>query len=162
MRIVNQLLIFGCGDAAGKYGRSDLGPGAVLRMAHMPRGAIPRASAIAAMKATSAAVLASTIIVAGCASGPGQLLFESPKIVEYLDGQYQRLASCTYKQLGRYDNQLQTTDLRERRAVKITSAQWELTFIDEDGGRQTRLEVTSVTGTFPSEHMLALARACAA
>jgi hypothetical protein len=118
--------------------------------------------AIAAMKATSAALLAYTIILAGCASGPGQLLFESPKMVEYLDGQYQRLASCTYKQLGRYDNQLQTTDLRERRAVKITSPQWELTFIDEDGGRQTRLEVTSATGTFPSEHMLALARACAA
>ena len=118
------------------------------------------------MKAT-AAVLASTIILIGCAGGPGQLLFESPKIVEYLDGQYQRLASCTLKQLGRYDDQLQTTDLRERRAVKISSiknpqAQWELTFIDEDGGRQTRLEVTSATGTFPSEHMLALARACAA
>ena len=117
--------------------------------------------AVAAMKATSAAVLASTIMLAGCAGGPGQLLFESPKIVEYLDGQYQRLASCAYKQLGRYDNQLQTTDLRERRDVKITSPQWELTFIDEDG-RQTRLEVTSATGTFPSEHMLALARACAA
>jgi hypothetical protein len=115
------------------------------------------------MKALSAAVLASTIILAGCAGGgPGRLLFESPMIVEYLDGQYQRLASCTLKQLGRYDNQLQTTDLRERRAVKITSAQWELTFIDEDGGRQTRLEVTSATGTFPSEHMLALTRACAA
>jgi hypothetical protein len=125
-------------------------------------GAIPGFSAMAAMKATSAAVLASTIILAGCAGSPGRLLFESPKIVEYLDGQYQRLASCTHKQLGRYDNQLQITDLRERRAVKITSAQWEFTFIDEDGGRQTRLEVTSATGTFPSEHMLALARACAA
>jgi hypothetical protein len=125
-------------------------------------GAIPGFGAIAAMKATSAAVLASTIILAGCAGSPGRLLFESPKIVEYLDGQYQRLASCTHKQLGRYDNQLQITDLRERRAVKITSAQWEFTFIDEDGGRQTRLEVTSATGTFPSEHMLALARACAA
>src|SRR5262245_64381765 len=115
------------------------------------------------MKAT-AAVLASTIILAGCAGGPGQLLFESPKMVEYLDGQYQRLASCTLKQLGRYDDQLQMTDLRDRRAVKISSIknQWELTFIDEDGGRQTRLEVTSATGAFPSEHMLALARACAA
>ena len=125
-------------------------------------GAIPGFGAIAAMKATSAAVLASTIILAGCAGSPGRLLFESPKIVEYLDGQYQRLASCTHKQLGRYDDRLQMTDFRERRAVKITSAQWEFTFIDEDGGRQTRLEVTSATGTFPSEHMLALARACAA
>ena len=32
--------------------------------------------------------------------------------------------------------------------------------VNEDGGRQTRLEVTS--GSFPSEHTLALARACAA
>src|SRR5262245_53021144 len=127
----------------------------------MPRGH-SGFSAIAAMKASSAAVLASAIILVGCAGGRGPLLFESPKMVEYLDGQYQRLASCTHKQLGRYDNQLQMTDLRERRAVKITSAQWEFTFIDEDGGRQTRLEVTSATGTFPSEHMLALARACAA
>ena len=119
------------------------------------------------MKATSAAVLASTIILAGCACGLGPSLFESAKMVEYLDGQYQRLASCTYKQLGRYDDQLQTTDLRDRRAVRISSvknpqAQWEFTFIDEDGGRQTRLEVTSATGTFPGEHLLALARACAA
>jgi hypothetical protein len=146
------------------FGIGTLAPSSALRTC---RGAIPGFGAMAAMKATSAAVLASTIILAGCAGSPGRLLFESPMIVEYLDGQYQRLASCTYKQLGRYDDQLQTTDLRERRAVKISSiknpqAQWELTFIDEDGGRQTRLEVTSATGTFPSEHMLALARACAA
>src|SRR5262245_8601091 len=146
----------------GSRGEGQLGAGAVVRIAHNAARGHSGSSARAAMKATSAAVLASTIMLAGCAGGPGQLLFESPKIVEYLDGQYQRLASCTYKQLGRYDNQLQTTDLRERRAVKITSPQWELTFIDEDGGRQTRLEVTSATGTFPSEHMLALARACAA
>src|SRR5262245_37639672 len=138
----------------------------MLRRKQRAKG-IPGLGAIAAMKTASAAVLASTIMLAGCAGGPGPLLFESPKMVEYLDGQYQRLASCTLKQLGRYDDQLQTTDLRDRRAVKISStknpqAQWELTFIDEDGGRQTRLEVTSATGTFPPEHMLALARACAA
>jgi len=44
------------------------------------------------------------------------------------------------------------TDLREQ--------YWELSFVNEDGGRQTRLEVRS--GSFPSEHTLALARACAA
>jgi hypothetical protein len=56
------------------------------------------------------------------------------------------------------------TDLRERRAVKIKplEAPWELSFIDDESGRQTRLEVTSANGTFPGEHTLALARACAA
>jgi hypothetical protein len=55
--------------------------------------------------------------------------------------------------------------LRDRQTVRITLAKapetyWELSFVNEDGGRQTRLEVTS--GSFPGEHTLALARACAA
>jgi hypothetical protein len=57
-------------------------------------------------------------ILVGCA-GPGQLLFESPMVVEYLDGNYQRLASCTYEQLNRQHDQLLMTDLRERRTVRI-------------------------------------------
>ena len=106
------------------------------------------------------------IILVGCA-GPGQLLFENPMIVEHLDGNYQRLASCTYEQLGRQHDQLLMTDLRERRTVRIALTKdaetpWVLSFIDEDGGRQTRLEATSANGIFPSEHSLALARACAA
>ncbi len=107
-------------------------------------------------------------ILAGCV-GPGRLPFESPKVVEYLDGNYRRLASCTHQQLGRQHSQLRMTDLRERRTVTISppEAQWEFSFIDDDGGRQTRLEVTSANGTFPGEHALALgsglrgvARAC--
>jgi hypothetical protein len=115
------------------------------------------------MKASSVALLTSMIILTGCA-GPGQLLFASPTAVEYLDGNYQTLASCTYKQLGRRYDGLLMTDVRERRAVKIASSQahWELSFIPEDGSRQTRLEVTSAGGSFPGEHVLALARACAA
>jgi hypothetical protein len=56
------------------------------------------------------------------------------------------------------------TDLRERRTVTISppEAQWEFSFIDDDGGRQTRLEVTSANETLPGEHALALAWACAA
>jgi hypothetical protein len=46
--------------------------------------------------------------------------------------------------------------------LRPPEAQWEFSFIDDDGGRQTRLEVTSANGTFPGEHALALARACAA
>src|SRR5215813_2469631 len=90
------------------------------------------------MKASFGALLTSMIILVGCV-GPGRLPFESPKVVEYLDGNYRRLASCTHQQLGRQHGQLRMTDLRERRAVTITppEGQWEFSFIDDDGGRQT-------------------------
>ena len=116
------------------------------------------------MKASSVALLTSTIVLGGCA-GPARLsFFASPTAVEYLDGNYQTLASCTYQQLGRRYDGLLITDMGERRAVKIASsdAHWELSFIPEDGGRQTRLEATSASGSLPGEHVLALARACAA
>jgi hypothetical protein len=87
--------------------------------------------------------------------------------VEHLEGNYKSLAACTYKQLGRRHDQLLMTDLRERPGVKVGStrssgAHWELAFINEDGGRQTRLEVSSADGSLPGEHVLSLARACAA
>jgi hypothetical protein len=117
------------------------------------------------MKASSVALLISMIILVGCA-GPSQLLFENPIVVDHLDGNYQRLASCTYEHLARQQSQLSMTDLGEQRTVRIAltkaSETWELSFVNEDGGRQTRLEVTSANGSFPSEHALALARACAA
>ena len=98
------------------------------------------------------------VILGGCI---GRLPFETPKVVEYLDGNYRTLASCTYQQLDRQHGQLRVTDLPERRTVTISppEAQWEFSFIDDDGGRQTRLEAN---GTLPGEHALALARACAA
>jgi hypothetical protein len=57
--------------------------------------------------------------------------------------------------------------MHERNVVRIvrtsgTETHWELSFVDEDEGRQTRLEVMSVKGSSPGEHVLALARACAA
>jgi hypothetical protein len=112
------------------------------------------------MKASPAAVLTFLLVLAGCAA-PGQLLFGGPTAVEYLEGNYRSLASCAHKQLGRRFDQLVMSDLRERRAVKVSSAdgRWTLSFIDEDDGQQTRLEVS---GAFPGEHVLALARACAA
>jgi hypothetical protein len=118
------------------------------------------------MKASCVALLTSVIILVGCA-GPGQLVFENPIVVDHLDGNYQRLASCTYDQLARQQGQLLMTDLRERRTVTIAltkapETHWELSFVNEDGGRQTRLEVISANGSSPSEHALALARACAA
>jgi hypothetical protein len=116
------------------------------------------------MKASSIALLTSMITFIGCA-GPGQLLFESPIVVDHLDGNYQRLASCTYEHLARQEAQLSMTDLTDERTIRIAltkapDTHWELSFVNEDGGRQTRLEATSAS--FPSEHALALARACAA
>jgi hypothetical protein len=92
---------------------------------------------------------------------------ENPIPIDHLDGNYQRLASCTYEQLARRPGQWTLVDLDEQHTVRITHAkgkegQWELSFVNEEGGRQTRLEARSSNGSFPSEHVLALARACAA
>jgi hypothetical protein len=114
------------------------------------------------MKGPSIALLVSTIGLAGCA-GTAEVLFKNATVVDHLEGNYQRLARCTYEHLARQQPQLSMSDLREQQAVRIAStkaAYWELLFVNEDGGRQTRLEVTS--SSFPSEHTLALARACAA
>jgi hypothetical protein len=113
---------------------------------------------------TSVALLACMVSLAGCA-GPAEVLFNNSIVVDHLDGNYQRLATCTYEHLARQYAQLSMTDLRERQTVRIALTQaplihWELSFVDEEGGRQTRLESTS--GSYPSEHALALARACAA
>jgi hypothetical protein len=113
---------------------------------------------------TSLALLACVISLAGCA-GPTQVLFDNSIVVDHLDGNYQRLASCTYEHLARQQGQLSKTDLREQQTVRIAltnapQTYWTLSFVNEDGGRQTRLESTA--GSYPSEHALALARACAA
>jgi hypothetical protein len=50
---------------------------------------------------------------------PGQLFFESPMVVDHLDGNYQRLAFCTYQQLARREGQLLMTDFHEQRTVRI-------------------------------------------
>src|SRR5262245_34257985 len=116
------------------------------------------------MKGPSVALLVSMISLVGCA-GPGELLFQNPIVVDHLDGNYQILARCTYEHLARQQTQLSMTDLRERETVRIALTKapqtyWELSFVNEDGGRQIRLEAKS--GSLPSEHTLALARACAA
>jgi hypothetical protein len=100
----------------------------------------------------------------GCV-GPAAVLFKNSIVVDHLDGNYQRLASCTYEHLARQQGQLSMTELREQETVRIALSNapqtyWELSFVNEDGGRQTRLESTS--SSFPTEHALALARACAA
>jgi hypothetical protein len=116
------------------------------------------------MKGPSVALLVSMISLVGCA-GPGELLFQNSIVVDHLDGNYRILARCTYEHLARQQTQLSMTDLREQETVRISLTKapqtyWELSFVNEDGGRQTRLEAKS--GSMPSEHTLALARACAA
>jgi hypothetical protein len=116
------------------------------------------------MRAPPVALLMSMISLVGC-TGSVEFLFEKPIVVDHLDGDYQRLASCTYEHLARQQGQVSIAHLREQRTVRIAWAKtrethWEVSFVNEDGGRQTRLEVTSAS--FPSEHALALARACAA
>ena len=116
------------------------------------------------MKGRSVALLASLISLVGCA-GHGELLFHNAMVVDHLEGNYQTLARCTYEHLARQNAQLSMSDLREQETVRIALTKapqtyWELSFVNEDGGRQTRLELT--WGSFPSEHTLALARACAA
>jgi hypothetical protein len=116
------------------------------------------------MKGRSVALLVFMISLVGCA-GPGELLFKNAIVVDHLEGNYQVLARCTYEHLARQEAQLSMSDLREEQTVRIALTKapqtyWELSFVNEDGGRQTRLEITS--GSFPSEHTLALARACAA
>jgi hypothetical protein len=119
---------------------------------------------VGTMKALSVALLTSMIILVGCA-GSVELLFQNPIVVDHLDGNYQQLASCTYEHLPRQQGQVSMTDLREQSTIRISLIKasetgWELSFVNEEGGRQTRLEVTPPS--FPSEHVLALARACAA
>jgi hypothetical protein len=110
----------------------------------------------------SVAFLVFMVSLAGCAGSVD--LFKNSTILYHLDGKYQRLASCTYEHLARQQAQLSMIDLPEQQTVTIVfkapQTYWELSFVNEDDGRQTRLEVTS--GSFPSEHVLALARACAA
>jgi hypothetical protein len=117
------------------------------------------------VKPVSLVPLVSAITLAGCV-GAGQF-FETRIAVDHLDGNYTRLASCTLEQLARRQPRLDLKDVHEQNIVRIvrtsgTETHWELSFVDEDEGRQTRLEVMSVKGSSPGEHVLALARACAA
>ena len=70
------------------------------------------------MKGRSVALLASLISLVGCA-GHGELLFHNAMVVDHLEGNYQRLARCTYEHLARQNAQLSMSDLREQETVRI-------------------------------------------
>jgi hypothetical protein len=115
------------------------------------------------------ALLTPVLTLAGC-FGSTLLSSQRPITVESLEGDYLRLASCTYERLNRKDGRLRMADSSDRDRVKIdfdpgSSRHWYLSFINEEPGRLTRLEMTLppiAEGSFPREHALATARACAA
>lgn len=113
------------------------------------------------------ALLAALLVTAGCA-GPMALFSAGSVAVDTLEGNYRRIAACTYERLDRRDGRLRKSEAAG--AVRIafdagTERQWELSFVDEEGGTLTRVEMSSPrtsAGAIPSEHALAIARACAA
>jgi hypothetical protein len=123
-------------------------------------------STLPSSNATAPVVSISMFMLVSCTI-PMELNFRGGVSTEFLDGHYQRLASCSYERLGGAKAQLIKTDVPQRGRIVIASTvgsdkRWELAFINEDGGRQTRLEVTTASGPYPGEHVLALVRACAA
>jgi hypothetical protein len=109
------------------------------------------------------------LTLAGCI-GSTLLSSQRPFTVESLEGDYLRVAWCTYERLNRKDGRVRMADSSDRDSVKIdfdpgSSQRWYLSFINEQPGRLTRLEMTLpriAEGSFPREHALATARACAA
>jgi hypothetical protein len=113
------------------------------------------------------ALLAALLTVPGC-TGPMALFSSGAVAVDTLEGNYRRIAACTYERLDRRDGRLRRSEAAG--VVRIafdagTERQWELWFVDEEAGTLTRVEMTSPrasAGAMPSEHALAIARACAA
>ncbi len=102
-----------------------------------------------------------TLIPAGGASA--QWLFQNPVTLDTLDGNYRTIASCAFTRLVRQQSGLSRSE--EQGVIRISAGagwmkQWELAFVNEEGGRQTRMDWTA--GSYPSEHVLSTARACAA
>jgi hypothetical protein len=96
-------------------------------------------------------LVASTAIVAGSASYAQLFFSHNPVTLDNLDGNYRTIG-------------LSTTDNPEEGIVRISSntftERWELSFVKDDGGRQTRLDWTG--GGYPGEFVLSTVRACAA
>ena len=97
------------------------------------------------------------------APGSAQWFFQNPVTLDTLDGNYRTIASCAFARLSIQNGGLSRSE--EQGVVRITAGngwlkQWELAFVNEEGGRQTRMDWTA--GAYPSEHVLSTARACAA
>ena len=96
-------------------------------------------------------------------TGSAQWLFQNPVTLDTLDGNFRTIASCAFAHLAPHHSGLSRSE--ESGRVRITAGsgwmkQWELAFVNEEGGKQTRMDWTA--GGYPSEHVLSTARACAA
>ncbi len=87
--------------------------------------------------------------------------FQNAVTLDNLDGNYRTIAACAYQHLVRRQSGLSRAE-PQAGIIRIASAaqQWELSFVNDDGGRQTRLDWTA--GGYPSEFVLSTVRACAA
>ena len=99
------------------------------------------------------------------ASSPSsaQFLFFNPVPLDNLDGNYRTIAACAYTHLTRRQTGISRTDQQD--AIRLSGVvslfeRWELLLVDDEGGRQTRLDWSA--GPYPSEHVLSTVRACAA
>jgi hypothetical protein len=112
------------------------------------------------MNAPPTLLLVSLMTLAGGASH-AQFLFQNPVTLDNLDGNYRTIASCAYQHLARRQSGLSRTEPQQG-VIRIASAteRWELSFVNDEGGRQTLLVWTA--GGYPSEFVLSTVRACAA
>jgi len=112
------------------------------------------------MNAPPALLLISWMMLAGDACH-AQFFFQNPVTLDNLDGNYRTIASCAYQHLARQQGGLSRTEPQQG-VIRIASAteRWELSFVNDEGGRQTRLVWTA--GGYPSEFVLSTVRACAA
>ena len=107
------------------------------------------------------ALIAFLLSIASSPSSAQFFFFQNPVTLDNLDGNYRTLAACAYQHLARRLSDLSRTE-PQRGVIKITSSgeQWELSFVNDEGGRQTQLVWTA--GGYPREFVLSTIRACAA
>jgi hypothetical protein len=107
------------------------------------------------------ALIAFLLSIASSPSSAQFFFFQNPVTLDNLDGNYRALAACAYQHLARKLSGLSRTE-PQRGVIKIASSgeQWELSFVNDEGGRQTQLVWTA--GGYPREFVLSTIRACAA
>jgi len=108
------------------------------------------------------AVLLTVVLMLASSAGSAQFfLFPSPVTLDTLDGNYRILAACAYQHLVRHVSGLARSEPQHGIIRMFSAAEgWELSFVDDEGGRQTRLVWTA--GGYPREFVLSTVRACAA
>jgi hypothetical protein len=110
----------------------------------------------------SRGVLFAIVVMLASSSGSAQFfLFPSPVTLDTLDGNYRTLAACAYAHLVRHVTGLSRSEPQQGVIRMFSAAEgWELSFVDDEAGRQTRLVWTA--GGYPREFVLSTVRACAA